>query len=118
MGEGWNQLALEVYRDLLQPVSREVGHDLCTVYKNRLQRFRKRLLGKVPEDRRQKAHPQIAGPTLEGLKYVDEDGIIAEMFLNLLARAIDKERVGEAHPAFSEIIKHLSPDEAIFLFNL
>lgn len=115
---GWNDLFLEAYKDLLQPTVRQVGHDVQAIYCNRLAGFRERVIGKVPQDRRIKAHIQIAGPILEGLKYVEEDGIIAEMFLNLLSRAIDKERVSEAHPAFSEIIKHLSPDEAIILYNL
>jgi hypothetical protein len=40
------------------------------------------------------------------------------MFVNLLARAIDKERVHEAHPAFVRIIAQLSPDEATILYHL
>jgi hypothetical protein len=37
------------------------------------------------------------------------------LYLELLARAIDKERVGEAHPAFPKIIEALSPDEILLL---
>ena len=64
------------------------------------------------------AHPQIAGSVLEGLRYLEEENIISELFVNLLARAIDKERVSEAHPAFASIISQLSPDEAVIIFYL
>lgn len=40
------------------------------------------------------------------------------MFVNLLSRAIDKERVNEAHPAFTQIINQLSPDEAVIIYEL
>jgi hypothetical protein len=55
---------------------------------------------------------------LDALRYVDDSGIIAEMYLNLLARAMDKQRVTEAHPAFPEIIRQLSRDEAMMLYKL
>lgn len=72
----------------------------------------------MPEAQRIEAHPQLAGPVLAGLQYVEETGINAELFLNLLARAIDRDRVSEAHPAFAQLICQLSPDEALILFYL
>ena len=38
--------------------------------------------------------------------------------MNLLARAMDKNRISEAHPAFSSIISQLSPDEAVVIWHL
>ncbi len=85
----------------------------------RFERYLERIAAKVPEDRRIEAHPQIAGSVFAGLEYVEETGINAELFLNLLARAIDRERVSEAHSAFAQIIIcQLSPDEAMILFRL
>jgi hypothetical protein len=40
------------------------------------------------------------------------------MYINLLARAMDGERVGEAHPAFLNIITQLAPDEITLLTGI
>jgi hypothetical protein len=124
----------KVYDDLASPAVKQVGGllessvkaarwilapiDYLGAQNQRYQRFLERVANKVPEERRVEAHPQIAGPALDGLRYVPEDSVIAEMFVNLLARAIDRERVNEAHPAFHHIIGQLSPDEAIVIYHL
>jgi Abortive infection alpha len=124
----------DLYRDLAQPATREVGEALGNAAKvarfvlapidylaaqhQRWKRYLERVAEKVPEERRIEAHPQLAGPVFAGLQYVEETGINAELFLNLLARAIDRERVSEAHPAFAQLISQLSPDEALILFHL
>lgn len=124
----------EVYRDLAQPTTREVGEvlgnaakvarfalapiDYLAAQHERWKRYLERLAEKVPEKQRIEAHPQLAGPVFAGLQYVEETGINAELFLNLLARAIDRERVSEAHPAFAQLISQLSPDEALIMFHL
>ena len=76
---------------------------------DRWQRYLKRIADKVPEQRLVEDHPQLAGTVMESLRYVPEESFTAEMFLNLLARAIDKERVSEAHPAFAYIISPVKP---------
>jgi hypothetical protein len=124
----------ELYRDLTQPATREVGEALGNAAKvarfalapidylaaqhQRWKRYLERLAEKVPEERRMEALPHLAGPVFAGLQYVEEIGINAELFLNLLARAIDREHVSEAHPAFAQLISQLSPDEALILFHL
>lgn len=124
----------EVYRDVAQPAAREVGEALGNAAKvarfalapvdylaaqhQRWKRYLERVAEKVPEERRVEAHPQLAGPVFAGLQYVEETSINAELFLNLLARAIDRERMSEAHPAFAHLITQLSPDEALILFHL
>ncbi|MBJ6926817.1 DUF4393 domain-containing protein [Vibrio cholerae] len=122
----------KIYDDLASDTVREIGDlakntvkaarcvlapiDYLATQQDRFQRYLKRVNDKVPEDSQINAHPQIAGPIMNGLKYVEEESIITEMFLNLLARAIDKDRVNEAHPAFVNIINQLSPDEAKILY--
>lgn len=124
----------ELYRDLAQPAAREVGEALSNAAKvarfalapvdylaaqhQRWKRYLERVAEKVPEERRVAAHPQLAGPVFAGLQYIEENSINAELFINLLARAIDRERVSEAHPAFAHLISQLSPDEALILFHL
>jgi len=91
---------------------------IAAAYQDRFTRFVNRVIGKVPEDRRTVAASHIAGPIFERLKYLEEDNDLTELYLNLLARAIDKERSGEAHPSFVTIIDLISPDEAMVLYTL
>lgn len=124
----------DIYKDIAQPTARQVGGALestakvarlllapieyLAAYGERWQRYLERVAQLVPEDRRIEAHSQIVGPVLEGLRYVDEKNVIAELFVNLLARAIDSERVSEAHPAFASIISQISADEAQIIYRL
>ncbi|OWY27325.1 DUF4393 domain-containing protein [Herbaspirillum robiniae] len=121
----------KVYDHLLGPAFREIGDaakngvkaarfllapiDYLAAQHDRWQRLLKRISEKVPEENLIEAHPQIAGTAIEGMRYLEDDNILTEMFINLLARSIDKERVNEAHPAFAKIISHMSPDEAQIL---
>lgn len=124
----------DIYKDIAQPAAKQVGGALESTAKvarlllapieflaaqgERWQRYLQRVAEKVPEERRIEAHPQIVGPVVEDLRYVDEQSIIAELFVNLLARGIDSERVNEAHPAFVKIISQLSSDEAKMIYWL
>jgi len=49
---------------------------------------------------------------------MEDENPLTELYLSLLARAIDKERIEEAHPAFVHVIEQLTPDEGIVLFEL
>ncbi|WP_082487948.1 DUF4393 domain-containing protein [Methylophilus sp. Leaf414] len=54
----------------------------------------------------------IAGPTIQALAFAHEEDALREMYLELLKAAMDSRVSTEAHPAFVEIIKQLSPEEA------
>jgi Abortive infection alpha len=69
----------------------------------------------IPEERRIAPPVMIAGPTIEAAKFVTDEPDLAAMFANLLTTAMDKETAGSAHPAFIEILKQLSADEARIL---
>lgn len=124
--------AVPVYEDAVQPVAKEIGKALKTlggainvallpletmVYgyniikvelENRLETRLKRVL---PENII--APPlQVVGPLLEKYKYVHNNRELSQMFVSLLANAMDKDRVQNAHPSFVNIISELSPDEA------
>ena len=53
----------------------------------------------------------VAVPALQGLSYTFEEPNLKEMYLNLLATASDDRQADQAHPAFAEIIKQLTPNE-------
>jgi hypothetical protein len=57
----------------------------------------------------------VAGPAMQGLAYSHEEKELKEMYLNLLARAMDSETASNAHPSFVEIIKQLNAEEARLL---
>jgi hypothetical protein len=54
----------------------------------------------------------VAGPALQGLAFTHEEKNLKEMYLNLLATAMDNRVSEDAHPAFVEIIKQLNGTEA------
>jgi len=61
---------------------------------------------------------QIAGRIFRDSEFDEPGSPIWEMWAQLLARACDKDRVGEAHPSFPWIISQLSSDEAKLLTSL
>ncbi|WP_175698458.1 Abi-alpha family protein [Burkholderia ambifaria] len=84
-------------------------------YQDRLARHLRRSIDRVPEERRTVPIEALALPIVEQLKFHDEKSVVGQMFVNLLARAMDRERVGEAHPAFVQIVGQLAPDEAVLI---
>ena len=54
----------------------------------------------------------VAGPVLESLRFTGNEPELREMYINLLATSMNRETAEKAHPAFAEIIRQLSPDEA------
>lgn len=67
---------------------------------------------RIPSEQIIEPKASIAGPALQGLAFTHEEANLKDMYLSLLATAMDGRVAGEAHPAFVEIIKQLSSDEA------
>ena len=57
----------------------------------------------------------IAGPALQGLAFTHEEPNLKDMYLSLLATAMDGRHAHDAHPAFIEIIKQLNSEKARLL---
>ena len=124
----------KIYDDLAQPAVHEIGEmlhnttkvarflwapiDYLAKQQDRFQNYLKRISEKVEEDNLIETSPRIVGEVFEALKYSEQQSILTELFLNLLARSIDKKTQDKCHPAFPNIIKQLSPDEAVILFYL
>jgi len=120
--------------DLISKAAKEGGNALVDVVKtfrlftapiqllaaaqDRLARFCEKVREDVPVERQIEAAPSVAIPILLALRYMEDDNPVTELFLNLLRRAIDRERVHEAHPAFPRIIEQLSRDEAMIMYSL
>jgi hypothetical protein len=125
----------EMYHDALQPAAREVSKGFHLVAKTinmvltpleltvyGFEKFKDKVatsLAKKHEksDIEDIVQPpiNIMGPAIEALKYTGDCVELSGLFINLLYSSTHKERVGNAHPAFIEVIKQLSPDEAHLL---
>lgn len=84
----------------------------------RLEKYLKNVSEDISKKDQITPSSSILLPILEKLKYQNEDEFLSSMYVELLKRACDKNRVNEAHPAFINIIPQLSTDEAIMIFHL
>jgi len=91
---------------------------LLGAYQDRLSKYLDKVRGNVKEENQIEAPPSISGPVLDRLRYLEDENYLTELYLTLLSKAIDKERVQEAHPAFFHIIDQLSSDEAMLVYLL
>ena len=127
--------SIPVYQDGLQPAVRQVGIALekvaKTIYivlapisafvwgyeqvKGFVSTRVAEKLKNVPPERIVTPCPQVAVPVLEALRYTGHEEQLRELYANLLATSLDSDTTRNAHPAFVEIIKSMSPDEARIL---
>jgi hypothetical protein len=56
--------------------------------------------------------PSLAGPVMQGLAFSHDEQALRDMYLNLLASAMNRRAADSTHPAFVEIIKQLTAEEA------
>lgn len=57
-------------------------------------------------------------PIMDGLMLNQDNKPMSEMFYNLLKSSMDKETKDFVHPAFPQILKQMSPQEARFLLDI
>lgn len=123
---------IPIYDDAVQPIAKEIGQALGTIggvinialsplaamvygygsIKDKLtSKLEKRLEKTLPENI---IAPklQLMGPLIEKYKYSYDSNELSDMFINLLANAMDKNTAEKAHPSFVNLISELSPDEA------
>lgn len=87
-------------------------------YHDRLEKMFQRIAQKVPEEQRTSPPPELVGPALEGMNYLDDSGVLWQMFEELMTKSIDKDDIKSLHPAFPKILSQLSRDEAVILYLL
>lgn len=124
--------AVPIYQDAIQPAAQEIGKGLQTVAKtvhvilapvsalvwgyDQIKEFVStkvsERLKNVPPENLVSPKPNVAGPTLEALRYTGHESSLSDLYANLLAAAMDSSTAEGAHPAFVEIIKQLTSDEA------
>lgn len=124
--------AVPVYQDVVQPAAQELGIALQTVARSvhialapvsalvwgydQIKDFVStkvaERLKNVPPENIVAPKPNVAGPALESLRYTGHEETLSDMYANLLAASMDKATAEGAHPAFVEIIRQLTTDEA------
>lgn len=85
------------------------------LWQDRTARWLERSIKGIPEERRIEPAPSVAGPIMLELAFMEETNPLADLYVNLLARAMDRDRAKEVHPAFVKIIGQLSPIEVMLL---
>lgn len=60
----------------------------------------------------------VAVPTLEAISYSMDSEELRNMYSNLLAKAMNEDEKDKVHPAFVELIKQMTPMEAVFLDDI
>lgn len=75
-------------------------------------------LNDIPESKLVEPELNKIGPILEASKFYVENDILSDMFANLLASACNTDTVNTSHISFVEIIKQLTPQEALLIKDL
>ena len=124
-----SKLLPEVYKDLAQPIAKEIGTVLGRSAKALLFPIRGFLWGwekieqvvtegvekrfeKIPEEKRKTPDPEIAVPIMQVLTYTAQNETLREMYLNLLANSMNTDKEKDVHPSFVELIKQMNSLDA------
>lgn len=100
----------------LSPIAGIVwGYDKISNY---LQKRLSEILRDVPEENIIMPPINIAGPTIEAMRFTGENDELREMYAKLLASSMNKDTTKQTHPRFVEIIKNLSVTEAKLIHRL
>ena len=91
---------------------------LLAAYQDRFEKFCDRVRDRVPEVEQCAAPPEIARPVMEAFASTSDDSPMMSMFEELMAKAIDKREANKLSPEFPEIIRSLSPMQALLLSRL
>jgi hypothetical protein len=92
---------------------------LAAAFQDRFEKFlREKVIKRVPEQRYVQPPPELIGPAMQHMRYLDYENPLWEMFEELLLCSLDKQNLSKAHPAFAQIIMQLSRDETLILYRL
>ena len=113
LGQSAVTLTKTINNALLPLAAINFAFDKARVYFNgKFQQDLSDKTSKIPSTAMVEPKASIAGPTLQGLAFTHEEPGLKDMYLNLLATAMDGRIANTAHPAFVEIIKQLDAEDA------
>jgi hypothetical protein len=91
---------------------------LASALQDRLAVYIDRAIRMVPPERRIAPVESFALQLSERLRFQEDGSVLTHMYISLLARSMDRERTGDAHPAFLHIVSQLAPDEVQLIEQL
>lgn len=126
---------VEVYKDALSPAVKPIGEILSFLPRTVKVAFNgveKWLINKeetlrltaesvrekikaIPEEKLVEPEPYVAIPAMQQLSYCVNNEELRELYANLLVSSMNADKKWQVHPAFVDIIKQLTPDEAKLL---
>lgn len=129
------EVAKDVYKDGLQPTVQATGAVIgfiprtVRVLLSPLEQWiiqsehNRDMVSQMLEEKLKNTQPDklvspeayIGVPALQNISYCMDNEQLREMYANLLASAMNSDKKSNVHPAFVDIIRHLSPDEAKLL---
>lgn len=128
------ELLKAVYSDAVSGTLQEVGKigvdaaktfrlalfplQFTAALQDRLSQYIDTAIRKVPSEQRIPPQQSLVLETCERLRHCSPEELVAHLYVELLARAMDRNRVGEAHPAFIYLISQIAPDEIHVLRQL
>ena len=85
-------------------------------YNHELKKFTKELEDKIeqiPDNKRLEPDLHTVCTALDNMRFCIEEPELRKMFSSLIANSINEDRASEVHPSYGEIIKQLTPFDAI-----
>ncbi len=132
------EVSKEVYEDLIQPTVKPIGQIFSYLPRavrlgfSGLERWiingeeSLRLTSEslqektknIPIEKLVEPEPHIAIPAIQQLSYCQNSEELRDLYANLLASSMNTDKKWKVHPAFVDIVKQLTPDEAKMLKSL
>lgn len=129
---------VEVYKDAVSPIVKPIGEVLGFFprsLKLALSGWEKWLINgeetiqltadavrekiqAIPEEKLVEPEPYVAIPAMQQLSYCVNNEELRELYANLLVSSMNVDKKWQVHPAFVDIVKQLTPDEAKYIRNL
>ncbi|HDV4014934.1 TPA: hypothetical protein RH283_004456, partial [Escherichia coli] len=97
------------YNDALSPGLKELGKvgvdlaktarlllaplQIAATFQDRLERFLREMNERVPESRRIEVAPEISGPAIESMRFLDESNALWGLFKEILFKSADQKYV-------------------------
>ena len=91
---------------------------LLAAYQDRYEKFCDRVRERVPESQQCEAAPEIARPVMDAFASTSDGSPMMSMFEELMAKAIDKREAMKLSPQFPDIVRSLSPLQALMISRL
>lgn len=125
----------DAYQDVVHPTAVEVGKTLALPFRavnvlltpiakwvmqgeaklDEISRLVSEEVKDVPEEKLTDPEPYVAVPAMQAITYSMDCDELKNMYAKLLAKAINVDEKDKVHPAYVEIIKQMSPLDAMSL---